>query len=78
MDDFHSQAIKYNLIIEDNKDEIKKFINDTLKKYPKKVEEYKNGKKGLIGLFMGEIMKLSKGKADPKIANKLLQIELNK
>ena len=40
--------------------------------------EYKNGKKGVIGLFMGEVMKLSKGKADPKLANKLLQIELEK
>ena len=71
-------AIKYNLIIEDNKDEIKKFIDDTLKKYPKKVEEYKNGKKGLIGLFMGEVMKLSKGKADPKKTNQLLVKELEK
>ena len=71
-------AIKHNLIIEDNKDEIKKFINDTLKKYPKKVEEYKNGKKGLIGLFMGEVMKLSKGKADPKKTNQLLVKELEK
>ena len=71
-------AVKYNLIIEDNKDEIKKFINDTLKKYPKKVEEYKNGKKGLIGLFMGEVMKLSKGKADPKKTNQLLVKELEK
>jgi len=54
------------------------YIKLALNKYPEKVEEYKKGKKGLIGLFMGEIMKLSKGKADPKIANKLLQNELNK
>ena len=47
-------------------------------KYPEKVNEYKNGKRGLIGLFMGEVMKLSKGKADPKLANKLLQIKLEK
>ena len=40
--------------------------------------EYKNGKKGLLGLFMGEVMKLSKGKADPKLANKLLILELEK
>jgi aspartyl-tRNA(Asn)/glutamyl-tRNA(Gln) amidotransferase subunit B len=36
------------------------------------VTEYKKGKKGLIGLFVGEVKKISKGKADPKITNKLL------
>ena len=41
-------------------------------KYPEKVAEYKAGKAGLIGLFMGEVMKLSKGKADPKVANALV------
>ncbi|HAA01291.1 MAG TPA: hypothetical protein DCD96_06555, partial [Flavobacteriales bacterium] len=30
------------------------------------------GKKGLVGLYMGEVMKLSKGKADPKSTNQLL------
>ena len=38
----------------------------------------KSGKKGLIGLFMGEVMKLSKGKADPKLANQLVRRELEK
>jgi aspartyl-tRNA(Asn)/glutamyl-tRNA(Gln) amidotransferase subunit B len=42
------------------------------------VVEYKNGKVGLAGLFMGEVMKLSKGKADPKVANKLLTEALEK
>jgi hypothetical protein len=36
------------------------------------VLEYKKGKKGLIGLFVGEVKKISKGKADPKIATELL------
>ena len=44
----------------------------------KKVTEYKEGKKGLIGLFMGEVMKLSKGKADPKLANQLVKEALEK
>ena len=35
--------------------------------------EYKEGKKGLIGLFMGEVMNLSKGKADPKLCNQMLK-----
>ena len=52
-------------------------ITDAIKKYPEKVKEYQNGKKGLIGLFMGEIMKLSKGKTDPKKTNILLNKKLN-
>jgi aspartyl-tRNA(Asn)/glutamyl-tRNA(Gln) amidotransferase subunit B len=36
------------------------------------VQEYKKGKKGLLGLFVGEVKKISKGKADPKLTNDLL------
>jgi aspartyl-tRNA(Asn)/glutamyl-tRNA(Gln) amidotransferase subunit B len=49
-----------------------------LAKYPEKVLEYKAGKKSLTGLFMGEVMKYSKGKADPKAAAKLLTEALEK
>ena len=59
-------------------DAINDYIIQAISKYPSKVAEYKSGKKGLIGLFMGEVMKISRGKADPKIANKLLKIELDK
>lgn len=56
------------------------FLNDMVEQalaaYPAKVEEYKNGKKGVLGLFMGEVMKLSKGKADPKAASQLLRDKL--
>ncbi|MGQ0828899.1 MAG: Asp-tRNA(Asn)/Glu-tRNA(Gln) amidotransferase subunit GatB [Bacteroidota bacterium] len=47
-------------------------------KYPEKVTEYKNGKESLLGLFMGELMKLSKGKADPKVASNLMKELLDK
>ena len=46
-------------------------------KFIKAIEEYKKGKKGLIGLFMGEVMKVSKGKADPKLTNQILSKKLN-
>ena len=49
-----------------------------LEMYPEKIREYHKGKKGLIGLFMGEVMKISKGKADPEKANRLLLEELLK
>ena len=47
-------------------------------KYPEKVAEYKKGKKGLVGLFMGEVMKLSKGNADPKLTTQLIKKTLEK
>jgi len=41
------------------------------------VAEYKKGKKGLIGLFMGEVKKVSKGKADPIVTTQLLTEKLS-
>ncbi|TZF83717.1 Asp-tRNA(Asn)/Glu-tRNA(Gln) amidotransferase subunit GatB [Pedobacter sp. BS3] len=61
-----------NLLIDTNEDELLQFINEALAQYPDKVVEYNKGKKGVLGLFMGEVMKRSKGKIDPKTANKLM------
>jgi aspartyl-tRNA(Asn)/glutamyl-tRNA(Gln) amidotransferase subunit B len=55
---------------------LESFIQQALDKYPQKVEEYRNGKKGVVGLFMGEVMKLSGGKADPKLTNQLITKKL--
>ena len=71
-------AQEKNWIQESDDDKINEYIKLAINKYPEKVIEYQNGKKGLIGLFMGEIMKISKGKVDPKKANKKLLNELNK
>ncbi len=71
-------AIENNWIKENDTDIIHNYIQQAISKYPEKKVEYQNGKKGLLGLFMGEVMKLSKGKADPKLANKLLILELEK
>lgn len=49
------------------------FVKQAIAKYPEKVTEYKGGKTNLLGLFMGEVMKLSKGKADPKVATELVK-----
>ncbi len=59
-----------------NTDEILPLIEEVLQKYPEKVEEYKKGKKGLLGLFVGEVMKMSKGKADPKLVNQFVKEKL--
>lgn len=66
-------AQEKNLIQESDVDSLKAFAKEAISRYPDKVKEYKAGKVGLIGLFMGEVMKLSKGKADPKIANQLVK-----
>lgn len=50
--------------------------DEVLARFPDKVQEYKKGKKGLIGLFMGELMKASGGKADPKAATRVLEEKL--
>ncbi|MFM8912574.1 MAG: Asp-tRNA(Asn)/Glu-tRNA(Gln) amidotransferase subunit GatB, partial [Flammeovirgaceae bacterium] len=71
-------AQRLNLIQESNADAILPVIKEVIKEFPLKVEEYKNGKKGIVSMFMGEVMKRTKGKADPKLANQLLTNELAK
>jgi aspartyl-tRNA(Asn)/glutamyl-tRNA(Gln) amidotransferase subunit B len=65
-------AVKLNLIQQSDVSAINDYVRQALNRYPDKIAEYKNGKKGLMGLFMGEVMKLSKGTADPKLATELL------
>ena len=67
-----------NWIQNSDTDSLSEFVQKAISKYPDKVKEYKSGKIGLIGLFMGEVMKLSNGKADPRIANQLVKKELEK
>ncbi len=61
-----------NLIHKKSDNDLDGFITKALEKFPEKVKEYHNGKKGVIGLFMGEVMKLSHGKLDPKETNQLI------
>lgn len=69
-------AKELNLLISADADDVYQFINEAIAKYPDKVTEYKKGKKGVLGLFMGEIMKRSKGRIDPQKTNQLLIKEL--
>jgi aspartyl-tRNA(Asn)/glutamyl-tRNA(Gln) amidotransferase subunit B len=48
-------------------------VNDVLSKNPKEVEAYQNGKTKLIGFFVGQVMKQTQGKANPKIVNEVLR-----
>ena len=56
---------------------IEKIIDEVIEKNPKPVEEFKAGKKKAIGALVGQVMKLSKGKANPQIVNKLLEEKLS-
>lgn len=53
--------------------ELTRLAQEVFMAWPEKVAAYRSGKKGMIGLFMGELMKKSGGKADPKLATKLLE-----
>ena len=66
-------AEQMNLIQSADSDFLETIAQEVLGAFPDKVAAYKKGKKGLIGFFMGELMKRSKGKADPKAANALLR-----
>jgi aspartyl-tRNA(Asn)/glutamyl-tRNA(Gln) amidotransferase subunit B len=65
-------AVNQNLLQQSDTAELGPLIDEVLKKYAEKVNEYKKGKKGVIALFVGEVMKRSKGKADPKVTNEML------
>ena len=57
--------------------EIEKIINNILENNKDKVSDYKNGKTKLLGFFVGQAMKISKGKANPKILNEILLKKLS-
>ncbi len=58
--------------------EIEKVIDEVIAENPKMVEQYLDGKDKLLGFFVGQAMKLTKGKANPKILNDILKQKLNK
>lgn len=65
-------AKEQNLIQDSDEGNVAAWVEEVLNKMPDKVAEFKKGKKGLIGLFVGEVKKVSKGKADPKLTNDIL------
>jgi aspartyl-tRNA(Asn)/glutamyl-tRNA(Gln) amidotransferase subunit B len=69
-------AKEKNWIQEKDDDLLKEYVTASLQKHPDKVLAYKNGNKNLLGLFMGEAMRLSKGTANPKILHELIKKEL--
>ena len=62
----------------DNSEEIVQAIKDIIKASQSQIESYKNGNQKLFGYFVGEVMKATKGKANPARVNELLKEELGK
>ena len=71
-------AEKLNLIQDSDESSILSYIQTVIESNPEEIERYKNGEKQLVGFLMGQLMKASKGKADPKAANQLMRETLDK
>jgi aspartyl-tRNA(Asn)/glutamyl-tRNA(Gln) amidotransferase subunit B len=65
-------ALEKNIVQDADEQAVNLWVDAVLMNMPEKVVEYRKGKKGLIGLFVGEVKKVSKGKADPKLTNEIL------
>jgi len=70
-------ATRENVLQKSDENFISELIDGVLEKNQAKVKEFRKGKKGLLALFVGEVMKASKGKADPRLTNELLLKKLN-
>jgi aspartyl-tRNA(Asn)/glutamyl-tRNA(Gln) amidotransferase subunit B len=55
---------------------LEKIVNDVIAANPKQVEQYKSGKATVIGFFVGQVMKASRGQADPATVNEMLRNKL--
>jgi aspartyl-tRNA(Asn)/glutamyl-tRNA(Gln) amidotransferase subunit B len=69
-------ATQMNLIQESDESTVEQWVKETLAAMPDKVKEYQAGKKALIGLFAGQVKKLSNGKAAMPLVNKILEQQL--
>jgi aspartyl-tRNA(Asn)/glutamyl-tRNA(Gln) amidotransferase subunit B len=57
--------------------ELEPIVDRILEANPGQVESYRGGKEGLLGFFVGQVMRETQGKADPKVVNQLLREKLN-
>ena len=61
-----------------NENEILKIVTEVLDENPQSIIDFKNGKDRALGFMVGQVMKKSKGQANPKMASDLLTKELSK
>ena len=51
---------------------IRKLVEEVVNNNPNQVEQYKSGKTNILGFFVGQVMKATKGRANPKTVNEIL------
>ncbi len=56
-----------------DEDQLRKIVEEILAQFPKELERFKNGEEKLIGFFVGQVMRATKGKANPKLVNKIIR-----
>jgi len=57
---------------ESSEELLRKLCEEVIKENPSEVEKYRSGKKGVLGFFVGQVMKKTGGKANPKLVNQIL------
>lgn len=60
-----------------DKGALEAIVEQVLQANPKELEQYRNGKTKLLGFFVGQVIKQTGGRADPKLTNELLAQKLN-
>ena len=65
-----------NLEVISDENRILEFIDKAIEKNPQSVEDFKAGRDRALGFLMGQVMKLSQGKVDPRLTNKLIKQRL--
>jgi len=76
--DVFAVANELNVLQVNDADTLEKWVDAAIASMPDKVIEYQKGKKGLIGLFIGAVKKISQGQADPNKVSDMLMKKLNK
>jgi aspartyl-tRNA(Asn)/glutamyl-tRNA(Gln) amidotransferase subunit B len=84
LDEAFAAAAKGQIVAEDylsrlavaDEDALAPVIDAVLAANPEQVETYRGGKEGVLGFFVGQVMKETQGKADPKVVNQLLREKL--
>ena len=59
-------------------DEIKTFVNEVLSEHPEAIEQYKSGKTNILDFLVGQIMKKTRGQANPAMARSMMQEEIER
>jgi aspartyl-tRNA(Asn)/glutamyl-tRNA(Gln) amidotransferase subunit B len=69
-------AKEMNLVQVSDTDFLEPIVDEVIEQHPDEVERYRNGKKGLIGFFIGQVMQRSQGKANPEMVREMISNRL--